>query len=157
MFIFEWFDLILKGFISKALVNMFNSALSETPSDPSGLTALAVWIFSCIVLVFLALFFYIVILVNLKSVSMRSTRKISSVNAEISSDSVDLDLLFLIIHTAAFALFLITYTFTYYLSWIKSQSNVIKKHRIEKNLEVYFRCKIVSHPKHNLKKRFLWS
>ena len=50
----------------KVLVNMFNSVLSTTPSDTSGLTALALWILICIIFVFIALFFYILILVKMK-------------------------------------------------------------------------------------------
>ena len=48
------------------LVNIFNSVLVSTPSEPGRLTALALWIVACIGFVFLSLLSYIFILVRLR-------------------------------------------------------------------------------------------
>ena len=90
---------------------MFNSALSSTPSDSTGLTALAVWILSCIIFVFSALFFYVVILVNAKRLSKRT----NPLDKEKAKKPIDLDPLFFAIHFVAFALFIMTYFFVFLL------------------------------------------
>ena len=109
--------------ILKVLVNMFNSVLSTTPSDTSGLTALAVWILFCIIFVFIALFFYVVILVKTK----RQNRKTDPVELMHEEDEEepkkpgglhcrvpdDLDPLFLFIHLVAFGLFVLIYFCAY--------------------------------------------
>ena len=100
-------------------MNTFNSALSSTPSasSGSGLTALAVWILGCIIFVFSALFFYVVILVKTKSLSKRTNPETSPLDKEQSSKSkenpIDLDPLFLGIHFVAFGLFIMVYFFVY--------------------------------------------
>ena len=98
---------------------MFNSALSTTPSDSSGLTALAVWILSSIVFVFIALFFYVVILVKTKRMNKKSNPEILPLGAgkskKPSRNPIDVDPLFLAIHFLAFALFTLTYLFVYLL------------------------------------------
>ena len=104
-------------FDTKVLVNMFNSALSSTLSDSTGLTALVIWILSCIIFVFTALFFYVVILVNNKRFSKKTNPKnlpLDKERSDISSENrVDLDPLFFVIHFLAFGLFIITYCFLY--------------------------------------------
>ena len=98
---------------------MFNSALSTTPSDSTGLTALAVWILSCIVFVFIALLFYVVILVNLKrpgkkiksdiNLSQASSKiRVPSEETDLKS-SFDFDLVFLVAHLVTYATFIIVY------------------------------------------------
>ena len=103
----------------KVLVNMFNSALSTTPSDSSGLTALAVWILSCIIFVFMALFFYVVILVKTKRMNKKYNPEILPVGKgksnKPSRNPIDIDPLFLVIHFVAFGLFMMTYLFVYLL------------------------------------------
>ena len=103
----------------KVLVNMFNSALSTTPSDSSGLTALAVWILSSIVLVFVALFFYVVILVKTKRMNKKSNPEILPLgkgkSKKPSGNPLDIDPLFLVVHFLAFGLFTMTYLFVYLL------------------------------------------
>ena len=103
----------------KVLVNMFNSALSTTPSDSSGLTALAVWILSSIVFVFVALFFYVVILVKTKRMNKKSNPEILPLgkgkSKKPSGNPLDIDPLFLVVHFLAFALFTLTYLFVYLL------------------------------------------
>ena len=94
---------------------MFNSALSTTPSDSSGLTALAVWILSCIIFVFIALFFYVVILVKTKGMNKKSNPEILPLGKAKSNKPFDIDPLFLVIHIVAFALFVMTYLFVYIL------------------------------------------
>ena len=89
---------------------MFNSALSTTPSDSTGLTALAVWILSCIVFVFIALLFYVVILVNMKRISKKTSHQEEGINPK---NILDLDPLFLVIHILSFAFFTITYLFKF--------------------------------------------
>ena len=101
---------------------MFNSALSTTPSDTSGLTALAVWILFCIIFVFIALFFYVVILVKTK----RQNRKPEPEELMYKDEEEpkkpcrlhcgipdDLDPLFLFIHLVAFGLFVLIYFCAY--------------------------------------------
>ena len=104
------------------LINLFISALWTTPNDSIGLTALATWILGCIAFVFIALLFYVVILINMKVVSKRVNAKVSSFGAKKwKSDERhhdprvprDMDPLFLMIHLLAFALFVITYFFVY--------------------------------------------
>ena len=99
----------------KVLVNMFNSALSSTPSASSGLTALAVWILSCIVFVKFALFFYVVILVNTKRLAKRTNPLDKGRSKKSAGTPIDLDPLFFAIHFGAFALFIMTYFFVYLL------------------------------------------
>ena len=105
-------------FCTKVLINLFISALWTTPNDSIGLTALATWILGCIAFVFIALLFYVVILINMKVVSKRVNAKVSSFGAKKwKSDDPrvprDMDPLFLMIHLLAFALFVITYFFVY--------------------------------------------
>ena len=115
--------LILDADPLKVLVNMFNSVLSTTPSEPSGLTALALWILFCIIFVFIALFFYVMILVKMK----RQNRKTDPVEPMHEEDEEepkkpcsghcgvpdDLDPLFLFIHFVAFGLFVLSYFCAY--------------------------------------------
>ena len=99
---------------------MFISVLS-TPPSASGLTALAVWILSCIIFVFIALFFYVVILAKMK-------RQNGKVDPEPMHDEDeeepekpccgvpdDLDPMFLFIHFVAFGLFMLIYFCVYLL------------------------------------------
>ena len=92
---------------------MFNSALSLTPSDHSGLTALAVWILGCIIFVFTALFFYVVILFNAKRLSKRTNPETQPLekkrSKKSSADPIDLDPLFFVIHSVAFGLYIMAY------------------------------------------------
>ena len=104
-------QMYLKKTTKKVLVNMFNSALSSTPSASSGLTALAVWILTCIVFVKFALTFYVVILVNAKRLSKRT----HPLDEEKSNNPIDLDPLFFGIHFVAFGLFVMTHFFVYLL------------------------------------------
>ena len=102
---------------------MFNSALSTTPSDSTGLTALAIWILSCIVFVFIALLFYVVILVNLKRLGkkIKSDIDLSQASSKIRvpseetdlKSSFDFDLIFLVAHLVTYATFIIIYLFVF--------------------------------------------
>ena len=102
---------------------MFNSALSTTPSDSTGLTALAIWILSCIVFVFIALLFYVVILVNLKRLGkkIKSDINMSQASSKIRvpseendlKSSFDFDLIFLVAHLITYATFIIIYLFVF--------------------------------------------
>ena len=96
---------------------MFNSALSSTPSDSSGLTALAVWIFNCILFVFIALLFYVVILVKTKRQNRKTIPESMFEDEEDSKKSCgipdDLDPLFLFIHFVAFGLFIVIFFLVY--------------------------------------------
>ena len=102
---------------------MFNSALSTTPSDSTGLTALAIWILSCIVFVFIALLFYVVILVNLKRLGkkIKSDINMSQASSKIRvpseetdlKSSFDFDLIFLVAHLVTYATFIIIYLFVF--------------------------------------------
>ena len=102
---------------------MFNSALSTTPSDSTGLTALAIWILSCIVFVFIALLFYVVILVNLKKLGkkIKSDINLSQASSKIRvpseendlKSSFDFDLIFLVAHLVTYATFIIIYLFVF--------------------------------------------
>ena len=95
----------------QVLVNLFNSALATTPSDATRLTVLAKWILSCITFVFIALLFYVVILVNAKK-----RDKVSSAKSQSPSDAktaIDLDPLFLVVHLLSFALFTVACAFAY--------------------------------------------
>ena len=87
---------------------MFTSVLSTTPSDSKGLTALAIWILSTILLVFAALLLYIAVLIKMR----RASRKTNNSN-ENEKRFLDLDPIFLLIHFTMFAIFLITYTIVF--------------------------------------------
>ena len=91
----------------KVLVNMFTSVLSNTPSDSKGLTALALWILSTILLVFLALILYIALLINMRRVTSRTS------SSENERRSLDLDPIFLAAHVTISATFLLTYTIVF--------------------------------------------
>ena len=86
---------------------MFTSVLSTTPSDSKGLTALAIWILSTILLVFAALLLYIAVLIKMR----RGTRRTSI--SENEKGLLDLDPIFLLTHLTIFAIFLITYTIVF--------------------------------------------
>ena len=102
---------------------MFNSALSTTPSDATGLTALAIWILSCIVIVFIALLFYVLILGNMKRLEKkiksdmdlskgRRMIRVPSKETDLKS-SFDFDLIFLVVHLVTYATFIIIYLFVF--------------------------------------------
>ena len=100
----------------QVLVNLFNSALATTPSDATRLTVLAKWILSCITFVFIALLFYVVILVNAKKRDKSNDSKVSSAKSRSPSDAktaIDLDPLFLVVHLLSFALFTVACAFAY--------------------------------------------
>ena len=100
----------------QVLVNLFNSALATTPSDATSLTLLAKWILSCITFVFIALLFYVVILVDAKKRDKNKDTKVSLDNAQSRSDAktgIDLDPLFLVVHLLSFTLFALACAFTY--------------------------------------------
>lgn len=100
----------------QVLVNLFNSALATTPSDATRLTVLAKWILSCITFVFIALLFYVVILVNAKKRDKSNDSKVSSAKSQSPSDAktaIDLDPLFLVVHLLSFALFTVACAFAY--------------------------------------------
>ena len=98
---------------------MLNSAMSTTPSDSTGLTALAIWILSCIVFVFIALLFYVLILVNMKrlekkikaniNLSQDSSKMVVPIEETDSKHSLDFDLIFLVVHLVTYAMFIIIY------------------------------------------------
>ena len=95
---------------------MFNSALSSTPSDSTGLTALAVWIFSCIIFVFVALLLYVVILVDIKTLEKRVKSNIKpyqSNEKETVKKRADFDQIFLVAHLVSFAAFVMVYFFKF--------------------------------------------
>ena len=91
---------------------MFNSVLSTTPSDSTGLTALTVWILVCIAFVFSALFLYIIILVKMKN-NVRNKRSCVEPTLEGEKDKTskdfDFDPIFLVVHITLFIVFIITY------------------------------------------------
>ena len=100
----------------QVLVNLFNSALATTPSDATSLTVLAKWILSCITFVFIALLFYVVILVNAKKRNKSNDPKVSLAKSRSPSDAkttIDLDPLFLVVHLLSFALFTVACAFAY--------------------------------------------
>ena len=86
---------------------MFTSVLSTTPSDSKGLTALATWILSTILLVFAALLLYIAVLIKMR----RGTRRTNG--SENEKRLIDLDPIFLLTHLSMFAIFLVTYTIVF--------------------------------------------
>ena len=99
------------------LVNLFNSALATTPSDATSLTVLAKWILCCITFVFIALIFYVVILVDQRRRGSRSNdSKVSAADAKSQSDTkkqIDLDPLFLVVHLVSFGVFTIACSLAY--------------------------------------------
>ena len=95
------------------LVNLFNSALATTPSDATSLTLLAKWILSCITFVFIALLFYVVILVDAKKRDKNKDTKVSLDNAQSAKTGIDFDPLFLVVHLLSFTLFAVACAFTY--------------------------------------------
>ena len=99
--------IIIIFIITKVLVNMFTSVLLTTPSDSKGLTALAIWILSTILLVFTALLLYIVVLIEMRRVARRTSSN------ENERRSLDLDPVFLAVHLTMFAIFLLTYTIVF--------------------------------------------
>ena len=97
----------------QVLVNLFTSALSTTPSD--GLTALTTWILTCIFFVFVALLFYVVILLRIRAnskVEPSETEKCNSTQKK-SMTPIDLDIFFLLVHLVSFGFFVIVYSFVH--------------------------------------------
>ena len=100
-------------YIPQMLVNLFTSALSTTPSD--GLTALTTWILTCIFFVFVALLFYVVILLRIRAnskVGPSETEKCNSTQKK-SKTPIDLDISFLLVHLVSFGFFVIVYSLVY--------------------------------------------
>ena len=99
--------------IPQMLVNLFTSALSTTPSD--GLTALTTWILTCIFFVFVALLFYVVILLRIRANSKVASTEIEKCNStqKKSKTPIDLDIFFLLVHLVSFGFFVIVYSFVY--------------------------------------------
>jgi hypothetical protein len=89
------------------LVNMLNSVLTSTPADANGLTALSIWILACIGFVFVALLFYVFILVGMKR---RMKKEATGPTADREGTEVDWDPGFLALHVASFTLFTVIYT-----------------------------------------------
>ena len=99
--------------IPQMLVNLFTSALSTTPSD--GLTALTTWILTCIFFVFVALLFYVVILLRIRANSKVASSENGKCNSaqKKSKTPIDLDIFFLLVHLVSFGFFVIVYSFVY--------------------------------------------
>ena len=93
----------------QVLVTMFTNVLSNTPSEPKGLTALAIWILGSLILVFIALLLYVFILVNMRRLAKKKTSTGS--NSEEKS-RFDFDSIFLLAHLSLFAIFLFVYAIT---------------------------------------------
>ena len=84
---------------------MFTNVLSNTPSEPKGLTALAIWILGSLILVFIALLLYVFILVNMR----RLAKKTSTGSSPEEKSRVDFDSIFLLTHLSLFAIFIFVY------------------------------------------------
>ena len=99
--------------VHQMLVNLFTSALSTTPSD--GLTALTTWILTCIFFVFVALLFYVVILLRIRANSKVASSENGKCNSaqKKSKTPIDLDIFFLLVHLVSFGFFVIVYSFVY--------------------------------------------
>ena len=89
----------------QVLVTMFTNVLSNTPSEPKGLTALAIWILGSLILVFIALLLYVFILVNMR----RLAKKTSTGSSPEEKSRVDFDSIFLLTHLSLFAIFIFVY------------------------------------------------
>ena len=87
------------------LVNLFNAALTSTPSNPGGLTALSIWILGCIAAAFTALVFYVFILVRM---NIMDGEESSAVELKQIKNKT-FDRLFLALHIGLFILFTIIY------------------------------------------------
>ena len=77
---------------------------------------LAKWILSCITFVFIALLFYVVILIDTRRRCNSKNTKVATDKGKSGSDSkaeIDLDPLFLVIHLLSFAFFAIACTIAY--------------------------------------------
>ena len=92
----------------QVLVTMFTNVLSDTPSEPKGLTALAIWILGSLILVFIALLLYVFILVNMR----RLAKKTSTESSSEEKSRFDFDSIFLLAHLSLFAIFLFVYAIT---------------------------------------------
>jgi len=89
------------------LVTMFTTVLSNTPTEPTGLTALAIWILGSLSLVFVALLLYVLILVNMKRLARRTGTKLIGTSGD--EGRVDFDSIFILAHPTLFAIFIISY------------------------------------------------
>ena len=92
----------------QVLVTMFTNVLSNTPSEPKGLTALAIWILGSLILVFIALLLYVFILVNMR----RLAKKTSTESSPEEKSRFDFDSIFLLAHLSLFAIFIFVYAIT---------------------------------------------
>ena len=86
---------------------MFTTVLSNTPSEPKGLTALAIWILGSLILVFIALVLYVVILVSLMRLARKTKSELPGFSEE--NNHVDFDSAFLLAHPILFAIFVVVY------------------------------------------------
>ena len=91
----------------QVLVTMFTTVLSNTPSEPKGLTALAIWILGSLILVFIALVLYVVILVSLMRLARKTKSELPGFSEE--NNHVDFDSAFLLAHPILFAIFVVVY------------------------------------------------
>ena len=87
------------------LVNLFNAALTSTPSNPGGLTALSIWILGCIAAAFTALVFYVFILVRMNIMDGEESSAVEPKQIK----NKTFDRLFLALHIGLFILFTIIY------------------------------------------------
>ena len=90
------------------LVNMFNAALTTTPSHPGGLTALTIWILGCIAAAFTALMFYVFILLRIRV----RERKEETGELPREGRSQDYDRFLLVLHISLFVFFTMIYCAT---------------------------------------------
>ena len=96
-----------KPIFLQVLVTMFTTVLSNTPSEPKGLTALAIWILGSLILVFIALVLYVVILVSLMRLARKTKSELPGFSEE--NNHVDFDSAFLLAHPILFAIFVVVY------------------------------------------------
>ena len=88
------------------LVNIFNSVLVSTPSEPGQLTALALWIVACISFVFFSLLSYVFILIRLRWFQRKSEEESYD---DGKKPEVNIDLIMLGINVVTFLGFTIIY------------------------------------------------
>ena len=89
------------------MVNLFNSVLEATPSDATGLTALALWILVCILFVLAALLFFLLMLGIQRR--RKETKGVVAFNEEFQVREDRSDKIFLTLHVMAFLVFVIIY------------------------------------------------
>ena len=103
------------------LVSIFTNVITSTPEDANHVTAIVFWILGCIFFVFSALLSYAFIIIRMRFIDHRESKKVQEepskrrkkdVQEKIKEQNI-LDMIFLWITSCCFIIFAVTYSYYY--------------------------------------------